>query len=105
MKEQFEKQEAGEEDIMEGLDDETKKLLKLHISLAAPIESKVRHMLDEETEQEDADMLERIMADIEEFKQMTEKSDAQVVEANGVDPLRNVKLIEEIMIEQEKYNK
>jgi len=50
MKEQFEKQEAGEEDLMEGLDDETKKLLKLHISLAAPIESKVRHMLDEETE-------------------------------------------------------
>jgi hypothetical protein len=40
----------------------------------APIESRVRHLLDEETGEENDAMLERILADIEDFKKMTEES-------------------------------
>ena len=38
-------------------------------------------------------MMERVLADLEEYKQMTEKDTAVVVKANGEDPMRNVKLI------------
>ena len=34
---------------------------------APPIESRVRHLIDEETEAEDEDRLQKIMADLEEF--------------------------------------
>ena len=66
MKEQFDKEEGQEDAFLAGLDDETKQMIKANAQ-AAPIESKVRHLIDEETEQEDEDRLQAIMADLEEF--------------------------------------
>lgn len=104
MKEQFEMQERGEEDVFANLDEESKRMLK-EVS-GKPIESKVRHLLDEETEQEDNDMLDRVMADLDEFKKMTDKSEEE--EAKGgtdkASVMENVKLIEQIMQEQTKYS-
>ena len=57
---------------MDGLDTETRQLLKSN-QVDKPLESKARHLCDDETEQEEADMLERVMADLDEFKKMTEE--------------------------------
>ena len=66
MKEQFDKEDGEEDAFLAGLDDETKQMLKANAT-APPIESKVRHLIDEETEAEDEDRLQKIMADLEEF--------------------------------------
>ena len=34
----------------------------------------MRHLLDEETEREDEDLLQRVMADMEEFKQLEDRT-------------------------------
>ena len=49
MKEQFDRQEEKNETFINGLDPETKELLKDNV-VTQPFESKIRHMLDEETE-------------------------------------------------------
>ena len=51
---------------MDGLEPEQRELLKDH-SVTQPFESKIRHMLDEETEQEDEDKLAQVMRDLAEF--------------------------------------
>lgn len=56
MQEQFEKQEDDDKAFMAGLDDEQRQLLKDN-QIEQPFESKVRHLMDEETEQEDEDRL------------------------------------------------
>lgn len=66
-------------------------------------------MLDEETEQEEEDRLNKIMADLAEFNQKSEQENAAAAEEenkNGeaLDPLKNVAIIEEIMQDQTKYN-
>lgn len=66
----------------------------------------MRHLIDEETEQEDEDRLNQVMADLEEFnKQKAEQeqstaSNAALPSAEQANPLRNVEIIEEIMADQ-----
>ena len=104
MREQFEKDELANEAHMNGLDEETKEMLR-NSAITQPFESKVRHLLDEETEAEDAEKIEQIMADMEEFKQNAIKEDAAIAEKGvGYDPMQNVKIIEEIMVEQDKFS-
>ena len=67
MKEQFEKQEDTDKAFLDGLDDEQRMLLKNN-QVEQPFESKIRHLVDEETEQEDEDRLAQVLADLEEFK-------------------------------------
>lgn len=69
---------------MAGLDEEQRRLLKGD-DYHRPFESKVRHLLDEETEQEDQDRIQQIMADLEEYKQLDErtKTEAEVNAAKG----------------------
>ena len=57
MREQFEKDELANEAHMNGLDEETKEMLR-NSAITQPFESKVRHLLDEETEAEDAEKIE-----------------------------------------------
>jgi len=56
---------------MDGLEPEQRELLKDH-SVTQPFESKIRHLLDEETEQEDEDKLAQVMRDLAEFNQKNE---------------------------------
>ena len=49
MREQYEKEEAEGDILLAGLDEETKRLMKENVS-GEPIESRVRHLIDEETE-------------------------------------------------------
>ena len=66
MKEQFDNEEGQDDAFLAGLDEETKQMIKANAQ-APQIESRVRHLIDEETEQEDEDRLQQIMADLEEF--------------------------------------
>ena len=69
MKAKFDEEGPNDDALLANMDEETKRLfLEKEANPAEPIESKVRHLVDEETEQEDAETLERIMADIEEAK-------------------------------------
>ena len=104
MKEKFEQQERGEVDILAGLDSEAKKILKEIES--QPIESKVRHLLDEETERENDEMIERVMADISEFKQIADKQDEEKAKSaeERAALAENVQLIEKILHEQSKFS-
>ena len=79
MKEEFEKQETNNDEWLAGLDEEKRALL-IGSDIEQPFESKVRHLLDEETEREDEDLLQRVMADMEEFKQLEDrtKDDANI---------------------------
>lgn len=73
MKEEFEKQETNNDEWLAGLDEEKRALL-IGSDIEQPFESKVRHLLDEETEREDEDLLQRVMADMEEFKQLEDRT-------------------------------
>ena len=66
-------------------------------------------MMDEETEQEEEDRLNQVMADLAEFNHQSEQDNAAAAEEeskNGeaYNPLKNVAIIEEIMQDQTKYN-
>ena len=66
-------------------------------------------MMDEETEQEEEDRLNKVMADLAEFNHQSEQDNAAAAEEeskNGeaYNPLKNVAIIEEIMQDQTKYN-
>ena len=66
-------------------------------------------MLDEETEQEEEDRLNQVMADLAEFNLRAEHDNAAAEESKEgevvpYDPLKNVAIIEEIMQDQTKYN-
>lgn len=87
--------------LMDGLDAQTKELLRQQMeNLDTPIESKVRDQLDHESEVEEENLLNRVMADLEEFKTQSERQ----IEATEVDPMRAVNLIEEILQEQTRFN-
>ena len=56
MREDFENEEKRAGDFMSGLQEDERHLLNDN-QVTQPFESKVRHLLDEETEQEDEDKL------------------------------------------------
>ena len=56
MRDQFEKEENETDAFVDGLNEDARKLLKGDV-VTQPFESKVRHLLDEETELEDDDRL------------------------------------------------
>lgn len=92
MKAKFDASEQDEDAMLAGLDEETKRLFKENAN-QEPIESKVRHLVDEETEAEDAETIERIMADIEEAKAVQEKYDTDQVRQDAEDQKRQIELI------------
>jgi len=95
IRDQFEREETETEAWLDGLD-ETQRMLLKNSALHMPFESKVRHLLDEETEQEDEDRISKVMADLEEFKQMTERAKAEDEsrDARGQNTMARVDLIE-----------
>lgn len=102
MREDFENEEKKAGAFLQGLNDEERQLLN-DDQVNQPFESKVRHLIDEETEQEDEDKLNQVEAYLEQYKQQTEKEESES-QSKTEDPLAGVAIIEEIMADQTKFS-
>ena len=110
MRSEFEKEEEETDKFEDGLDDQSRKLLKGDNGMRL-FESKVRHLIDEETEQEDEDRLAQVEKDLEEFQKNAAKDDAEenkdaneAKESAREEMWKEVGIIEEIMADQTKFS-